>query len=152
MATIPTPKDFIDFLKLLKEHEVKFLLVGGYAVGFHGYVRATGDMDIWVSNGKVNIKKVVEAIGAFGFDHTNLSEKLFNDPDNIIRMGITPFRIEVMTNISAVTFDACYDERIIQEWNGVNVPVISLEKLIRNKKASGRLKDLTDVEQLEKLG
>lgn len=151
MATIQTPKDFIIFLKLLIEHEVKFLLIGGYAVGFHGYVRATGDMDIWVSNENANIKKVVGAISDFGFGHISLSEKLFQNPDNIIRMGVTPLRIEVMTNISAVTFDECYGERIMQEWNGVHVPIISLEKLIKNKKASGRLKDLADVEQLEKL-
>lgn len=151
MATIPIPPDFIEFLKLLNLNNVKYLLIGGYAVGFHGYVRATGDLDIWVATNKTNARKLVESIKQFGFETEHLKSELFLKSNNVVRMGRPPIRIEVLTTISGVTFEQCYKERLTQEWNGITVQVISLEKLIKNKKASGRLKDLTDAEQLLKL-
>ncbi len=99
---------------------------------------------------KSNAEKIVKTINAFGFSAKNLSKDIFLKRDNVIRMGITPFRIEILTDISAVNFNECYKERIVQDWNETKVPVISLEKLIKNKKASGRHKDLT-VKELEKL-
>lgn len=148
MATIPLPPDFSEFLKLLKKHKVKYLLIGGYAVNYHGYVRATGDMDIWVEREIKNAEKLVNVLHTFGFHMSELSPETFMSPDNIIRMGVPPIRIEIMNSISGVEFQECFDDKIEEEWNGVKVYIISLVKLKKNKKASGRLKDLTDLEHL----
>lgn len=148
MATISLPPDFSEFLKLLQDHKVKYLLVGGYAVGYHGYVRATGDMDIWFEKDNENAKKLVNVLQNFGFNTNELSLDLFLKPDKVIRMGVPPIRIELMNAISGVEFSQCYDDRIEETWNGVNVNILSLDKLKANKKASGRLKDLSDLEHL----
>lgn len=148
MAIIPLPPDFSEFLKLLQDHEVKYLLIGGYAVGYHGYVRATGDMDIWFERDQKNAEKLVNVLQDFGFKTDELSHDLFLKSDNIIRMGVPPVRIELMNSISGVAFSECFADRIVENWNGVNVNILSLDKLKVNKKASGRLKDLSDLEHL----
>ncbi|MFM8476565.1 MAG: hypothetical protein ACKOEO_12310 [Planctomycetaceae bacterium] len=94
-------------MKLLNCHHVDYLLVGGFAVGFHGYPRATSDMDIWVSQSPENAGRVVAAIRAFGFNTPNLTEELFLQRRRIVRMGHPPIRIEVMNEIDGVTFDEC---------------------------------------------
>ena len=148
MATIPLPPDFSEFLKLLQDHEVKYLLIGGYAVSFHGYVRATGDMDIWIKRENENAKKLMNVLESFGFKTENISPELFLKPENVIRMGVPPIRIELMNSISGVEFSECYGNRVEEIWNGVRVNIISLDQLRKNKKASGRLKDLSDLEHL----
>ena len=142
------PPDFSEFLKLLNCHEVDYILVGGFAVGFHGYPRATSDMDIWISRSLVNATRVVAAIRAFGFDTPNLTEDLFLQRRRIVRMGHPPIRIEVMNEIDGVTFEDCRSGAILAEFDGINVPVIGLEDLKRNKLASGRPKDIDDLQQL----
>lgn len=149
MATIPLPPDFREFLKLLNDQKVKYLLIGGYAVGYHGYVRATADMDIWIARNPSNAERVVKALHKFGFDADKLSANLFLEIDQVIRMGVPPMRIEVLTSISGVEFKECYDTRIKESWDDISVNIISLEKLKQNKQASGRLKDLNDLEHLE---
>jgi len=146
MATIQLPRDFKEFLKLLNSHEVRYLLIGGYAVNYHGYPRATGDMDVWIDRDPVNAAKVVKALGEFGFHQA--SADLFTTPGNVVRMGISPLRIEVLTSISGVAFADCFEHRIIAELDGIPVNVIGVAELKVNKKASGRLKDLADLEQL----
>jgi predicted nucleotidyltransferase len=150
MATI-LPPDFKEFLKLLKEHEVRYLLIGGYAVGYHGYARATEDMDIWVAIHPENAQKIFSALKAFGLDDSNLKPELFLQKPKIIRMGFPPMRLEITTSISGVEFDACYQTRIVDKIDGVEVNLIDLESLIRNKAASGRTKDTADVEKLEQI-
>ena len=149
MATIPLPPDFKEFLKLLNNQKVKYLLIGGYAVGYHGYVRATADMDIWIERNPSNAERVVKALREFGFHAENLSAGLFLEKGQVIRMGVPPMRIEVLTSISGVEFKECYETRIIEDWDDISVNIISLKKLKQNKRASGRLKDLTDLEHLE---
>ncbi len=149
MATIPLPPDFSAFLKLLSEHEVRYLLIGGYAVGYHGYVRATADMDVWVPRERANAERLVAALQEFGFDVPGLRAELFMNEDQVIRMGVPPMRIEIGTSISGVEFDGCYAKRVVEEWDDVEVSIISFSKLKENKRASGRLKDLTDLEHLE---
>lgn len=149
MATIPLPPDFSAFLKLLSAYEVEYLLIGGYAVGYYGYVRATADMDLWVPRERANAERLVEALQAFGFGVSELKAALFLKRDQVIRMGVPPMRIEIATSISGVEFEECYPERVVAEWDDVEVSIISLEKLKVNKRASGRLKDLTDLEYLE---
>ena len=142
------PPDFSEFLKLLNCHHVDYLLVGGFAVGFHGYPRATSDMDIWVSQSPENAGRVVAAIRAFGFDTPNLTEDLFLQRRRIVRMGHPPIRIEVMNEIDGVTFEDCRPAAILAELGGIQVPIISLGDLKRNKLASGRPKDIDDLQQL----
>ena len=149
MATIPLPPDFSEFLRLLNEREVKYLLIGGYAVAYHGYVRATADMDVWIKRDRENAARVVEVLNAFGFGVSNVQPALFLSEERIVRMGVPPMRIEILTSISGVEFDACYVSRIEERWDDVVVNIISLEKLKENKRASGRLKDLSDLDHLE---
>ena len=148
MATIRLPPDFKEFLKLLKEHNVRYLLIGGYAVGYHGYPRATADMDIWVAMQSENAEKVVLVLRKFGFDVPELSAELFLKDKQIVRMGVPPVKLEITTSISGVEFDECYQERVTDILDGIEVSLISLKHLKVNKKASGRYKDLSDLENL----
>lgn len=142
------PPDFKEFLKLLKEHDVRYLLIGGYAVGYHGYPRATEDMDIWVAIHPDNAKKLVSALKEFGFDDPELKPNLFLQSPKIVRMGYPPMRLEITTYISGVEFDECFQTRIVDTLDGVEVNLIDLENLKKNKKASGRTKDIADIEEL----
>ena len=145
---IELPPDFKEFLSLLKARGVEYLLIGGYAVGYHGYPRATNDMDIWVALHPDNAERLVSVLRDFGFDTPQLSASLFLQDKSIVRMGIPPMRLEITTAISGVTFDECYAERVVDVVDGVEVNLISLHHLKVNKKASGRHKDLDDLEHL----
>jgi len=148
MVTIRLPPDFKEFLQLLNDQHVEYLLVGGYAVGYHGYPRATVDMDIWIGKGAPTAAKMVEVLREFGFDVPNLSADLFLKDDQIVRMGVPPIRLEIFTSIPGVRFEECYAERILGEIDGVPVSLINLRDLKTNKKASGRNKDFADLENL----
>lgn len=148
MATINVPSDFKEFLKLLNAHGVKYLLIGGYAVAYHGYPRATADMDIWIAIHPDNARKLVTALKEFGFNLPSLSQDLFLKEDQIVRMGLPPIRIEIATTISGVSFDECYQARITDAIDDIEVSIISLAHLKANKKAAGRHKDLDDLENL----
>jgi predicted nucleotidyltransferase len=145
MDTIQLPQDFREFLKLLNSKRVEYLVIGGYAVGYHGHPRPTGDLDIWISNAPDNAERAREALEEFGF-HCHI-DILLKD-NQLARMGRPPFRIEVMTTIDGVNFSDCYSERVVADVNGVEVSLISLSRLKENKKASGRSKDVTDLENL----
>jgi hypothetical protein len=123
-------------------------MIGGYAVVYHGYPRATGDIDVWFAVNPQNASRLFEALTEFGFATAPLSRDLFLQEKQIIRMGIPPFRIELVTSISGVNFEQCYARRVTQLIDGVEVDIIALEDLKANKKASGRLKDLNDLEHL----
>jgi hypothetical protein len=140
--------DYKEFLRLLRAHEVEYLLIGDWAVGYHGYPRATYDLDVWIAISPANADRIVKALTEFGFDVTELSSNLFLQPNKIVRMGVEPVRIEVMTSISGVEFDECYRERLETTLNDIRVNLINLRHLKINKEASGRLKDLADLEQL----
>ena len=140
--------DFKEFLKLLSEHEVRYLLIGGYAVSYHGYPRATEDLNIWVAVHPDNARKLVGVLKHFGFEDPALTPELFLQKPKIIRMGFPPMRLEITTSISGVEFDECYRTRIVDTIDGVKVSLIDLEHLKKNKKASGRAKDIADLENL----
>ena len=140
--------DFKEFLSLLNAHGVDFLLIGGYAVALHGYPRATIDLDVWVRAAPDNAERIIRALKAFGFDSPQLEPKVFIAAEQIVRFGVPPFRIEIMTTISGVAYDACRSRADTYDIEGVSVPVIALEDLKVNKRASGRHKDLADLEQL----
>jgi predicted nucleotidyltransferase len=147
MATIPLPPDFKEFLKLLNSHNVKYLLIGGYAVNYYGYARATADMDIWVGISPENADGTSAAVREFGFMQATVH--LFLEPGNVIRMGLPPFRIEVLTSVSGVEFSDCFRKRNVVDIGGLQVSLIAIDDLRANKRASGRTKDLADLEQLD---
>ena len=120
MATIRLPLDFKEFLKLLNAHRVEYLLVGGYAVGYYGYPRATADLDLWIACHRENAEKLVAVLGKFGFGIAQLSADIFLQENKIIRMGVPPMRIELLTTLSGVRFEACYSERVIDIIDGVS--------------------------------
>ena len=148
MERIEFHPDFKDFLKLLNSHGVEYLIVGGYAVGLHGYPRATGDMDIWIAVNALNAKKAAAVLREFGMPEELITEGLFLEKDKVIRMGVPPVRIEVLTGASGVNFSECYSRREMVEIDGTQVNFICLEDLKVNKKASARHKDLEDLEHL----
>ena len=148
MEQIEFPQDFVEFLKLLNAHHVDYLLVGGFAVAIHGYPRATADMDVWVARNQANAERIVLCLREFGFDTPDVTPELFEDPDRIVRMGEAPLRIEILMEIEGVNFDDCYSRADEQLVDGSPVPVISLNDLKVNKRASGRPKDRDDLENL----
>lgn len=150
-TTIRLPQDFKEFLKLLEENEVEYLLVGGYAVGFHGYPRPTGDIDFWISRSEVNAQRIVDVLVEFGFNSPNLSPALFLLNKSIVRMGVAPFKLEIINHIDGVKFSECYPKRIETVIDGCPIKVIDYNDLLINKKASARPKDINDVIELEKI-
>ena len=148
MATIRLPADFRDFLKLLHSHRVEYLLVGGYAVCYHGHYRNTGDIDFWVAVHRENATRLVKLIREFGFDVPDLSEELFLQKGRIVRMGVEPVRIELLTEISGCEFADCYSRRIDATLDSIPVSIIGLPDLLRNKLKAGRVKDLDDASKL----
>ena len=148
---IRLPQDFKEFLRLLEDNNVEYILVGGYAVGYHGYPRPTGDIDFWVSNKKENAERIVRVLCEFGFDSPELSVSLFTAENSIVRMGVAPFKLELITHIDGVKFDDCYSRQIETVIDGCKVKVIALNDLLANKKASGRPKDINDVLELDKI-
>ena len=146
MATILLPPDFKEFLRLLNSRDVEYLLIGGYAVNYYGYPRATADLDIWIAIDRLNAEKMAGVLSEFGF--AKATSSLLQEPGKIIRMGIPPIRIEVLTSISGVDFPSCFRNRLIVDIDSVSANLISLADLKANKKAAGRLKDLADLEQL----
>ena len=145
---IRLPKDFSEFLRLLNSKQIEYLLIGGWAVGYYGYPRATGDMDIWISTKKENADKVIQAFKEFGFDVPDLSSELFTKENQITRIGVPPLRIEILTTISGVTFEECFPNRKVVSIDNININLISLEDLKKNKAASKRHRDLDDLEKL----
>jgi hypothetical protein len=148
MATIDLPPDFKEFLKLLGERCVEYLLISGYAVAYHGYPRATADIDIWIAVHPQNARKTVSVLKDFGFDLPQVTVDLFLKEGQLIRMGAPPVRIEIATSISGVAFQECWDDRVVDVLDGVEVNIIGLKHLKLNKRAAGRHKDLDDLENL----
>ena len=148
MTTIRLPTEFRELLKLLSAHEVRYLIVGGYAVAYHGYPRTTADIDLWIERSKENAARVCTALRDFGFAVPDLRPALFLKIDRIVRMGYPPLRVEILTSVSGVEFAPCYEHRAEDELSGVPASIIGLDCLKRNKRASGRHRDLDDLEHL----
>jgi hypothetical protein len=142
-------QDFKEFVELLNRHEVEYLLVGGYALGIHGYPRYTGDLDIWINPTHENAVKMLDVMNEFGMSSLNLSAGDFAYSGNVIQIGYPPFRIDVITKPDGVDFDECFKNKISVEYQGVQLHVIGLEDFKKNKLASGRPKDLFDLESLK---
>ena len=151
MAAANLHHDFKEFLRLLNSEKVKYLLLGGYAVNFHGYQRFTGDIDVWISTKPGNAERVCAALMKFGFPASALNRADFEEPGRVFQFGRVPIRIDILTAPSGIKFDDCYARRVESTLDGIPVPVISLKDLQTNKAASGRPKDLADLDELEKL-
>ena len=143
--------DWIELCKLLSAHGVEYLLVGGQAVIAHGYPRLTKDMDLWVRPTLENGSRVLAALEAFGTPPAGLAPEQFEDPRTLLMLGREPFRVDILTDIPGVTFEEAWSARIHVTLDDVTLPVIGKAHLIENKRAVGRLQDLADAEELEKL-
>jgi hypothetical protein len=143
--------DWIELCRSLSAHDAEYLLVGGQAVIAHGYPRLTKHMDLWVRPTAANGARVLAALAAFGAGLEGLNPQQFEDPRTLLMLGREPFRVDILTDIPGVTFDEAWASRISVTLDGVDLPVIGKAQLIKNKRAVGRLQDLADAEELEKL-
>ena len=142
-------RDFKEFVGLLNEHAVEYLVVGGYALAAHGHPRYTGDIDIWVGSAPENIARLLASLASFGFGSLGLTAQDFAAPDAVVQLGYPPGRIDLMTGIDGVEFDACYARAQMVRIDDVTLPIIHLDDFKTNKRAVGRLQDLADLEALE---
>ncbi len=143
--------DFRDFLKALNNNNVEYILVGGMAVILHGYVRTTGDMDIWVNRTKDNYQKIVKAFYEFRMPVFDMSEKNFlSDDFDVWMFGVEPVKIELMTAVKGLEFETTYKKSQIHDEEGIPIRYLHINSLIDAKKAAGRYKDLEDINQLRK--
>lgn len=141
--------DFKEFLQSLNDNEVRYLVIGGYAVALHGYPRYTKDLDIWIGPGKVNAKRLVHSLEQFGFASLGLEVADFLEPATVVQLGRPPNRIDLLTALSGVDFESCYELRVEVQVDDIEVSFIDLDSLKKNKKASGRLQDLADLDNLQ---
>lgn len=141
-------QDFKEFLSLLLEESVEFALVGGFAVAYHGYPRFTGDMDILVARDAANAEKVLQVLRRFGFGSLRVTSADIMTEANVIQLGFPPVRIDLITSIDGVANSEVFADRILDDFYGLRIPIIALDHLKRNKKATGRAQDLLDLENL----
>ncbi len=142
--------DYRDMLQVLLDHGVRFLLVGAYAMGAHGYPRATGDIDIWIEPSADNSVRVCRALVIFGAPMDEIEEDTFVKRGIVFQIGVAPRRIDIITAISGVDFNSAYQQRLTVDVDGLPVPILSYEDLLKNKRATGRDKDRLDADRLEK--
>lgn len=142
------PKDFREFIELLNSESVKYVIVGGYAVAFHGHPRFTGDIDFFVEPSADNAARLRRVMQSFGFGATGLMESDFSVKDQVIQLGIPPVRIDVLTGISGVSFEDAWASRVQSTLDNLSVNFIGKAALIKNKEAAGRTKDAADSEEM----
>jgi hypothetical protein len=142
-------KDFSEFIRLLNKNKVKYLVVGGYAVAYHGYPRFTGDLDIWYNATPENVNNLLLVLNEFGFASLNIRKEDLMKAGNIIQLGYPPVRIDLLNEIDGVDFISCFDKHDISTSEDLPVHYISLPDLIINKQRSGRYRDLDDLQNLQ---
>ncbi|MBV5260859.1 hypothetical protein FLX56_20795 [Synechococcus moorigangaii CMS01] len=142
-------QDFREFIQLLNDNQVKYLVVGGYAVAIHGHPRYTKDIDIWVEMSEENSRKLIMVLDQFGFGSLGITDEDFQTPDQIIQLGYPPSRINLITTPDGVNFNNCYQSKVEVSIDNMMIDFIDLENLRKNKLASGRLQDLADLENLQ---
>ena len=141
------PEDFKEFIQFLNDHKVHYLLLGGWAVGLYGNPRATKDIDFLIATDDENIRKLQQALLAFGAP--TVENKVFQEKGNVFRMGRTPIQIDIINEADGISFNECYKHRNIIRIDNIDIATISRDDLIKNKKASGRHRDLADIEFIE---
>lgn len=142
-------QDFHELLECFARNDVRYLIVGGWALAAHGHPRLTKDLDVWVWAESTNARALLEALEEFGFGDLDLSVEDFSQPDIVIQLGYPPNRVDLLTSPTGVDFESCWGDRLEIQMDGVLVPFIGLEGLKANKRASGRPQDMVDVEILE---
>jgi len=143
--------DFSDLLSAFVAADVRFIVCGAHALAAHGVPRVTGDLDLWVEATRPNAARIWRALAEFGapLDTLDIAESDFVTPDRVVQLGLPPFRIDILTSISGVEFDDAWEGRLEALLFGVPVAFLGRDDFIRNKRASGRPKDLADVEALD---
>lgn len=142
---------FRDFIEALNNNKVEYVLVGGMAVILHGYVRGTGDMDVWVNKTNDNYRKLVRAFAQFGMPVFDMTEDAFlGDEFDVWGIGVPPVKIEIMTAVKGLNFEETYNQSQYYDEHGLQIRLIHLNHLLQAKKAAGRFRDLDDIEQLTK--
>jgi hypothetical protein len=144
-------QEFREFIGLLEKHAVEYLIVGGYAVAFHGFPRYTGDIDFFVAVSECNATRLLAVFEEFGFGNIGIEKADFQQPDFVVEIGREPRKIQVLTGIDGVTFEECRQHGITETYGGMSLNFIGMDELLRNKQASARAKDLIDVQALRKL-
>ena len=142
-------KDFREFIQLLNDHNVLYLVVGGYAVAFHGYPRYTKDIDLWIWLNKSNAEKMLQVLKDFGFGALDLTIDDFLDPEQVVQLGYPPNRIDILTDLKGLDFEECYPSKVEVTVENIIINFIDLENLKKNKKATGKYQDLADLENLK---
>ena len=145
-------RDLKEFLRLLVEHEVEFMLVGAHAIAFHAFPRNTGDIDFWVRRTRENAVRTLAALDEFGFGSLGLTIEDLIDPNKVIQFGREPNRIDILTFLTGLEYDDCAARSVSATYEGVPVKIIGIDDLVANKKATGRDKDALDVKEFEKRG
>ena len=141
-------KDFRELLELFNEHSVEYVIVGAYALAFHGAPRYTGDIDIYIHPSSRNARSVVSALTAFGFGDAGIAEEDFEESDRIVQLGYTPVRIDLITSLSGLSWEEVYAGKVPGTYGDVPVSYIGRKQLVANKRTSGRKKDIADLEAL----
>ena len=141
--------DYLDMLRVLSDASVDFLVVGAHARSIHGTPRATGDLDIFLRRSAENARKTLVALRQFGAPLEDLGESDLLEPEMVFQIGIAPNRIDLLTDLTGISFDEAWAGKILATFDNLPIPVIGREAYLKNKRATGRLKDLADVEDVE---
>lgn len=141
-------QEFKELLELFNAHKVEYIIVGGYALAFHGAPRYTGDMDIWVRPDSVNAKRVMVALDEFGFGSVGLQASDFESPHKVIQLGVPPVRVDIITSLTGLFWEEAFTSRVVGKYGNVPVHYIGRKQFILNKREIGRKKDLADLEAL----
>ncbi|MBN1130750.1 MAG: nucleotidyltransferase [Chitinispirillaceae bacterium] len=147
-----TQNHFEELLRLLEENHVEYVIVGGYAVAFHGFPRFTKDIDIFYQNSPDNISRIRRALKSFGFSEVDIPAELFFEPGNIIQFGVSPLRVDIINEIDGVDFFEARSGAVRGTFGSINVNFLGLSQLIKNKRATGRAQDALDADRLERAG
>jgi len=143
-------KDYKEMLQILLNNKVRFLVVGAYAMGAYGYPRATGDIDIWVEASSENSEKIHQSLSEFGAPLSEVTKTTFCEEGIVFQIGVAPRRIDIITKIDGVDFNKAYSDKQKMEIEGIKIPFLSKEDLIKNKESTGREKDQLDAKYLRK--
>jgi hypothetical protein len=141
-------KDFKELLALFNARRVEYVIVGGYALAFHGAPRFTGDLDVLVNPTAENARRVLAALGEFGFDSVGLTLEDFVHPDRVIQLGVPPVRVDLLTSLTGVSWQDVAAGKVAATFGGVRVNFIGRAEFVTNKRASGRSRDFADLEAL----
>ena len=147
---MPLAKDLREFVELLNANAVEYVIVGAFAVSFHGFPRYTADLDVLIRPTEPNAEKVLDVLSKFGFGALDVRSVDLQKPETVIQLGVTPNRIDLLTSISGVTFEEAWATRLEGELDGIEAKFIGLTSLIRNKESTGRARDVGDAEELRK--